>query len=402
MNSTREIRILVCDDDVKRAKDWSHRIAARGSHLDVTPLGGNEFGRAVGALKARKETAKRVDDPTTTGDDAARVFDDVDILFIDTDLTPDPDTHFDEDRKAVDEHLVGQTGGEVAHLARCYSSAGPIVVVNQKWRSRAFDLTMVGLADEVGDVYISEEDIDNPGLWSPDEPPSNGFRPWHWPHLQALPQQVAELLESVSEETSITDLLGLTDGDLTRLTGRQLDALGIEDLSGDTRIIDIACRSSYGLRLKENASTEQQLRLSVYGLRRWLDREVVNAQNVLVDFPHLLVRQPWRVEQRDDLDVWNDSQPWWDLDSASPRPPILGKASRLLGRPVWRWADLSADSPNGPRFLPDDPVFCEDTSRFVEPHAARDFFSDLDGQWAQRYVAEVAAVDYHPRRRLLA
>ncbi|MET4079545.1 hypothetical protein [Janibacter sp. UYMM211] len=400
MSDAMPVRVVVCDDDVARAAKWSRRIQEVDDRLEVSALSGDDFGRTVGQLKARKIRAKRQGASSAEIMGEALGIDTADVLVVDSDLTPDAVTDV-EDGSAVMEHLVGELGGEVAHLARCYSDAGAIVVVNQKWRHRAFDLTMRDIADEVADVYVSEDDIDNPALWSPLAPNPEGFRPWHWPDLRALPGQIADVLGRVDPETPVRDLLDITEGDLNMLTGRQLEALGLEDLTTGTTLTAVAQDSAYGLRLKEGASPQQKVRVAVFGLRRWLDREVLNAQNVFVDMPHLLVRQPWRVPGREDMDTWNAAAAWWDLSGAAVDAPVVAGASCLLGRPVWRWADVSALGPGGARSRREDPVFCEDTSRFESADHAKDYFSDVDGPWAQRYVAEIADVDYHPRRRLL-
>lgn len=143
------------------------------------------------------------------------------------------------------------------------------------------------------------------------------------------------------------------------------------------------------------------LRIAVFGLRRWLDRQVLPAQNVFVDRPHLLQRQPRLALERDVLKMWHVTRTWCEEPDPAAVPESTSTASRWLGRPVWRWAERASDPPRGPRFLPTDPVFCEDTSGFVLADAARDFVTDLPGTFQQRFIAHVDGVDYHPRRRLL-
>lgn len=395
-------KVVVCDDEARRAQEWCERIAETTGITTTTALDPARFGDAVGALKERKAKAKQGDDSVVDADDAAAVFDGADLLVLDSDLTPDRGTPQGRDPSAsVAKYLLGELGGEVAHLARCYSTAGPIIVVNQRWKHRVFDLTMMEIAAEVAEAYVSEDDIDNPGLWSPTRSTPGSFRPWHWPYLHRLPRQMSDLIDSVSLNTTVAESLELRSEDLEALTGLQLDALGLDDLTAETTLEEVVSHSAYGLRLKEHAPPEQMLRIAVFGLRRWLDRHVLAAQNVLVDRPHLLQRQPWRIESRGDLSAWNETSQWWDLDARPSGPSMVLGASRWLGRPVWRWSDLASEVPNGPRFLREDPVFCEDVSRFAAAGDSKDFVTDLEGSSAQRFVAHVDDVEYNPKRRLL-
>jgi hypothetical protein len=404
---TDKLNVVVCDDDDDRAADWAERIEESvGGQVTATPLESGVFGAAVAALKERKAKAKQ-DGGSLEDDDPALVIDGADVLVLDSDLTPDAgSSHGSDPSEMVAKHLVGELGGEVAHLARCYSNARALVVVNQKWKRRSFDLTLQVFRNDVAEVYVSETDIDNPGLWG--LPGDENFRPWAWPVLGAVPWQLEELIASVSLDQPVLETLGL-DAELVarNLTDRQLDALGIEDW-GSMRFVDVARASNFGLRLKEDVDEGHQLRVAVCGVRRWLDRHVLPSHNVLIDLPHLQQRRPWAVEARDDLASWNRPETWFT--GQGPTPPAsdpaphayASVASRWLGRHVWLWPTASQDPRSREeRVLPSDPVFCEDTSTFVAADDATDFVSDLEGPSGQRFIRSLSDVDYHPRRRLL-
>lgn len=396
------LRVVICDDDAERTVEWRNRIDdATNGRIAPVALTPDEFGNAVGALKERKAAGKR-SEPFPATDAAGRI-DDADILILDSDLTPDGNSaQGDAPSEAVAQHLVGELGGEVAHLARCYSTAGPIVVVNQRRRHRAYDLTMLETASEVADVYLSEADIDNIGLWFPAEAESGSFRPWHWPSLAELPSQLTDFLRGAALDQTVLSALSCSVGDLDALAGHQLDALGLQDFTEDTTLEEIAESSDFGLRPKEATPPQYKLRVAVFGLRRWLDCHVLPAHNLWVDLPHLFQRQPWSHPSRGNPGTWNTPERWWDLSQAQAAPAGYAPgASRLLGRPVWRWRDLAGHAPSGARILPGDPVFCEDISGFRDAATVRDFTSDLAGGNAQRFVAKLEDVDYYPRRRLL-
>lgn len=166
---------------------------------------------------------------------------------------------------------------------------------------------------------------------------------------------------------------------------------------------DVASSTALGLgvRPKQTASPEERLRVAVCGLRRWLERVVVPSQNILIDLPHLLQRDPWLVSRREDLEQWNRHPGYWFPDDAGVCPAAFNEpVSRLLGRNVWNVLDLPR-RPSGERVLPTDPVFCEDTSTFVLLTDAVDVMTDIESPQPHRFVRRVPGVEYSPRNRLV-
>jgi hypothetical protein len=400
---------IVCDDDDDRAIDWAERINdAAGTAVTARALTSEIFGEAVAALKERKAYAKQ-NGALPIEPDAANEFDGADVVILDSDLTPD--TGSAQRRvpsNVVQQHLVGELGGEVAHLARCYSRAGTLVVVNQRWKRRSFDLTLLAFASEIAEVYVSETDLDSPGLWALPALDPATFRPWSWPALDVLPYELEALCSSVALQDRVLGALGMDGaGVADAFTDRQLDALGVESVQSMT-FDNVASESEFGLRLKETVDSDQRLRIAVCGVRRWLERHVLPSHNVLIDAPHLLQRRPWAVPDRDALDAWNQPANWF-VNPEAPEPAVNPSpdsyapiASRWLGRHVWLWPIATQDPRSvDQRVMPADPVFCEDISAFVAATDARDFISDLEGPTGQRFVKTIPDVDYHPRRRLL-
>jgi hypothetical protein len=396
-------QVVVCDDDQHRVEDWSERIKERtGADFDVRPLAPVDFAAGVAALKDRMANAKATRGENPRGA-KAEVFDRADILILDSDLTPDAGSERGLDpQDLIRTNLVGEMGGEVAHLARAYSTAGAILVVNQKWKTRTFDLTMQVFASDVADVYISEKDLDNAGLWNGRQ--IADFRPWHWPVLSELPKLINTLAEEVQLNDSVLDTLGLNSPDvLDAITNRQMDGLAADDLARMT-FRDVATASVYGLRPKEIVEEDQLKRVAACAVRRWLERTVLPSQNVLIDRPHLVQRRPWLVENRGDPAAWNRQDGWWaSSEQPSDDRGYAPAASRWLGRHVWLWHSLPAQPRSAnERVRPSDLVFCEDSSKFVSVAMAHDYMSDLEGPTAQRFVERLAGVEYSPRQRLLS
>ncbi|WP_156495910.1 hypothetical protein [Microbacterium sp. T32] len=401
-----KLRVLICDNDQDRVEDWRSRIAhVLQDQGEVQAFSPAEFGRAVNALNQRVRLAK--DDPAksaaASSTDAARRIDTADVLILDSDLTPDPDSQPGDDPDGdVDSYLVGEVGQDVAHMARAHSRVGSIVVVNQSVKHRTFDLTMTRWRAGAADAYITHDDVDNVGLW-------NGFgaadyRPWGWPVLSRVHSSVGNFTKTVDLDTSVLECLDLIhDGD-SSLTYRQLEALllDVDDPAAIT-IRDVARSPSFGIgRLpKDDEASEQLLSIGVWGLRRWLERVVLPAQNVLIDTPHLLQDRPWHARERGNLDSWNaDQRIWARRVDGLLEESVNTPASDLLGRQVWNVALMEPEASSGHRVQHDDPVFCEDTSRFESADTATSFESDLEGLFSTRYVAKLSDVDYTPRHRM--
>lgn len=152
----------------------------------------------------------------------------------------------------------------------------------------------------------------------------------------------------------------------------------------------------------------------------WMRRDIVGAQEVLVDIPHLLARLPILLGERaGDLNSWNDA-----LASSSPLTVLdADLVDRQLGpclyespwwpRPTFWWPSLESNDELRRRMVqPDvllgDFVYCEDTSRFAarvpdaDGQAPQEFVTELEGGWNRRYVAKLQDHRYTPRSRFAA
>lgn len=395
------LSVLICDDDDVRAEDWASRVRDQVPHAIVDSLGAVDFARAVRDLKQRMSAAKAGE--PIPDDDSAVVVDRADVLVLDSDLTPDRDAHIGEDPDdLVGTHLASELGAEVAYLARAYSSAGAIVVVNEGAKQSTFDLTLTKRSDAVADVYVTDDELDNPGLWDPSR--ARGLRPWSWPSLASLPANIEAAIARWKLTDFVTEAVGLDDFSAELLIG-QIERLGQEDADSVVAMTfeDVAQSAGFGLGLrpKERSPDSHRLRVAVCGLRRWLDRVVVPEQNILIDLPHLLQRNPWLVPDRAEISAWNAL-----VASSAPAEPLVAPsafnhpASQLLGRAVWNARDVPA-RPAGQRIEPTDPVFCEDTSTFRPLEASSGFLSDLQGSHARRFISRLQGVTYSPAARLM-
>lgn len=390
---SRPLRVVICDDDKGRVIDWAEQIQQiLGGESTVIPLAPLDFAEAVAALKDRRAAGG-------PHPDAASVFDDADVLVLDSDLTPDNESSAAE---MVRTHLTSEMGGEVAHLSRGYTTVGAIVVVNEGTQQRTFDLTLMARSLAVADVYVSEEDIANRHLWGEGSTATTEFHPWTWPRLDVLPAAIAKANLQIGLEESWVESLKLQDADWDSLHDGQLESLGLpstKDISSMT-YGDLAAHRALGMRRKESTTAELRARVAICGLRRWVERVLLPSQNVIVDLPHLAQGHPWLVEKRDDLEAWNAlGGRWWDEEPSVAPEAFHPEVSALLGRNVWITSRLEP-RPKGERVRPSDPVFCEDISQFRHLEDVRDFVSDVEGSFARRFVADIDDVQYMPRNRL--
>jgi hypothetical protein len=390
--------VLVCDDDIRRVHQWvaTLRATAGTDRFDVRALTGLDLADAFQALNARAESARNGADSAT--DDAAGVFDDAAILLFDYDLTPDAQSLADLGEQRVEFHdkLRGRTGEKLAYLARGYSSAGFIVVINQHYRDTTFDITMQRFLHSKADLNITHGDLGNEALWTGISRAENTFSPWAWPVLGKADILWSERLRVIDVEAPLFETLAL---DPSNFTSRQLDLLGAAD--PDTAVFGDLARSTLGFDPKDKASKSVGVKAMVASvLGRWLSRTVWQAQNVVADLPHLVSRFPSLMS----AESWSRAATK-DLSENDVPESLRGHEhwiSTLLGRRVWILADvreMAAALPS-PDSWP-DLVFCEDTSQFVELERAREVETDLPGSYARRFIGNVPGVKYEPFVRLL-
>src|ERR1700712_157172 len=117
------LKVVTADDETRGSQGWAEsvdQLLKGGSSVELLALNTQQFGDAVAALRGRAVRAKAGQGPS---DDAASVFDGADIVVLDSDLTPDPDADLGgATNESVGRNLAGETGSEVARLARAHST----------------------------------------------------------------------------------------------------------------------------------------------------------------------------------------------------------------------------------------------------------------------------------------
>jgi hypothetical protein len=156
---------LICDDEHSRSIGWKKQIEKlQIDEVDVFAVEPEDIQEGIKALEIRRQMLRN----KTTDTRPPCIFDAADILVLDFDLF------------GLENTSRFTTGEEVAYLARLYSTAKIIIILNEFGINR-FDLTLTEDVETKADLNIGSDQLCNPGLWK--ENAYNGFRPWHWPGL---------------------------------------------------------------------------------------------------------------------------------------------------------------------------------------------------------------------------
>ena len=401
--------VLICDDDKDIEGRWVSSVESSapkgvyrvrgGSSVssDATESGDTAVGAAVRELLARRAAARGTGE---TGRPKVKcLFDDVDVLVLDYDLIH------------IDERAARHTGEGLARLARTFSTCGVLVVLNQ-FRDVQFDLSLRGHSWSYADLNLHAEVLGSEGLWR--EPPWECFRPWSWQTLSGAvetPKRRQELVDCRLDEP-IVDVLQFREEDIARLSDSAFEFVWPDAESfGDLQ--EVSFRSFLGrvsgdLDAVAAAKLDGGVAARVVGARigKWLEREVLAAQDVLVDVPHLIQRYPFVLgDDFGELEAWNAAI--HDSDGIRRRTPVKAwfEPAAMLSRPaVWRQRleeddDISElsyefDYSKVPPF-----VFLEDVSRFGPLEEAKEFRAGHHNAFDARFVSKVPGVSYGPQRR---
>ena len=388
--------VLVCDDNPKLAGDCVAEINALGldeyqvrtENNKVVRAGANEI---LGRRKAAREgkTRKR----------AECVFDAIDILIIDYDLL-----YIDDDNREY-------TGESLARLARTFSNCAVVVVLNQFGRID-FDLSLRGHLASHADLNIDVDRLATPGLWH--GPPWEGFRPWSWQTLsQAVESQRArERMIHEELDMPVVDAFGMQPADASRLSDTAFgfiapDADDFESLQGQTfkTFLSTTPNGRDAEHLLE-ADSSSAVRFIAGRIGKWLEREVLGPQDVLIDVPHLLQRFPFLLgSDVSDREAWNetvhgpgrirrvlDDSYWFERGECLSRPAVWCR--RLQADEEINEQRAAFDFSKVP-----DIAFMEDCSVFDDISVATEFRAGFHNAFDRRFVRRLEGVRYGPQRR---
>jgi hypothetical protein len=381
------MRILICDDTVQPLTGLKPALTGLvpGAVIDVV-TGPDVVSVADGLEKRRRAAQTGAQDAPAWG---THDLDSVDVLILDYNFVQL-------------EHANGLTGHRLAYLARCYSNAGYIVVLNQFGENR-FDLTLNGHTSTFADVQLGLRQIVNPGLWSDEDWPA--FRPWSWPVVPADRARLNRLTEKVAADLDGGVLAHLQLGDRAGALSRTTRQFLFDDSVTFRRFV---LESGNGFETSDLPFGDEVLpRLAAARLTKWLEHVVFTGQDLLIDAPRLLSRYPSLISSSDlvelvDVPLTRDWQNKLHLGYADDQryAPV-----DWLSRPAWWRSGLLADeriAENLEATSPDlDVRFAEDASRFLPDADVDGFVADLVTPFVQRFVRRDRdeAVEYQPELR---
>ena len=390
--------VLICDDEFEQTEEWVEGIKsiapAETYSIQAAPST-DDVRVAVKELLLRRGAGR---------DGAARemtscLFDGVDILVVDYDLV-----HIEEDG-------AQHTGEGIARLARTFAGCSVVVVLNQ-FEGIDFDLSLRGHLESHADLNIDGDRLTTPGLWR--LPPWESFRPWYWQTLASAveAQRARETLVAESFDRSIVEVLGMRVEDASRLSD---SAFGfIAPTAEDFPALQGQTFQAFLSTTQDGRDAEALLDLDRAGAARfvaarigkWLEREVLGPQDVLLDVPHLLQRFPFLMEEEiEDPSAWNQAvhEVGW-LRGTLDEDAWFGPGECLSRPAVWyrRLEENRAISERRATFdfsVVPELVFLEDRSMFVPRSEAKEFRAGFHNSYDRRFVVPIEGIRYGPQRR---
>ena len=398
---TMTYSVLICDDEQSQAENWIEdvqNIARSDTYNIMEPPSNEDVSRAMKEIFLRRSSVR--DGLMRQREEC--LFDEVDILVIDYDLVH------------IDENQAQHTGESIARLARTFSDCSVTVVLNQ-FQGMDFDLSLRGHLASHADLNINGNLLAIPGLWEP--PPWNDFRPWHWQTLSEAveTQKAREAHIKNFLDQPIIDFFEMQEEDALRLSDTAFgfiapEAKNFEELKMQNfRSFVLSAQGNRDAQALLNYDESAAVRFIAARIGKWLERELLGPQDVLLDVPHMLQRFPFLIEYTEDdvreIDAWNKmihdtrklqetpvSNYWFGPENFLSRPAVWSQ--KLEEDEEFREKRAKFDYTNVP-----DIVFLEDLSAFARISDAKEFRAGFHNSYDRRFVKDDPSFVYGPKRR---
>lgn len=421
-------KILVCDDE--RVAFEQTRSTLPPGH-DVRELVGSDLRRAFRTLF--KEVRRSLSDEVNSDFALGAAFEDADVAIVDNNLSQ------------LELDGVRLTAEAMIGYLRAFTNIPYIISLNKN-PDVDFDLRyMVGDYQTHADLALNTEHLSCAALWR------NGlnsgdvgdvFAPSYWPNIHELAPRRRELISAIEGRLGdpVIDVLNLPQGALQVLSRHARGILGPhantdQDIREVTCIdfFNASCRSllkkdrdilAASIASAPNPHAKSVARTVAADLDKWVRRDALGPQDVLIDLPHLLARMPFLLgKDAEEVPKWNSA--------LYPRTSRSEDALRFISNttvrerveraqfdplgiylrwPCFLWHSLRDDDKlNGLFFSCEDQwadvVFCEDISQFVDisneglNDGPKEFEAEFGGAWSRRYVKDLSGFQYSPRSR---
>lgn len=428
-------RILVCDD---QPQGLSQIKSALGQGDQIVELVGDKLKTQIKTLfeGISKLLAADGHDWGKQNPATNTVFDeDIEVAIVDNNLSALP--------------LVGQrlTAEAVIGYLRSFTDIPYIVSLNKN-PDVDFDLRhMVGDHQTHADLALNASHLPCDALWQnrsgEGDIGRDVFAPSYWPNLHEVAAPRRKLIATMEKRLNkpILQVLGFSDHSIEALSRHAKGALSPEATT-DEDLREVTCVDFFRASCRSLPPGERDVlagradagspyaravaRSVAADLEKWVRRDALVPQDVLIDLPHLLARMPFLLgKDARDVQKWNSA-----LYSVGTSESVLAFVADATIRervkramfstcgmymrwPWFWWRDLKDDERLNELFFNcgdpwADAVFCEDTSQFVCLSASdeedaddpKEFEGDFGGAWSRRYVKELPSKQYSPRSRL--
>ena len=408
-------KILVCDDNLIQCEKT---VRTLGLSDNVDTLSGESL---RDSLTCFFSSISDLFNDSSAHFDTADVskFNGYDVLIVDNNLT---------ELELKGARLTAET---IIGYLRAFSDTPYIVSLNKNLHVD-FDLRyLFGDFHSLADVALNTEHLSNSCLWESSNP--SGFAPWYWPRLSSAPDQRRRQQEFLRSRLhcSVWENLDFPEVAAEFLTLRAKSALLAtpEQSFRDTpfqAFFDHSRSLAHAEKVTLKANTEIEtvqkaiVQITAYEVDRWIRRDVLGPQDVLIDLPHLITQFPILLGDGSvDLNRWNQvvsnrNVPFGLEDELFRDYVEAHQFSEDLWapKPCFWWPPLADNQELSDRFFNaeetwPEAVFCEDSSRFLEIGVGegltnpKEFETEIEGSWGRRYIEYVGEFSYSPRNRIL-
>ena len=355
-----------------------------------------------------------------------------DVLIIDNNLA------------ALDIKGARVTAENIAGYIRAFGKAVYIVSLNRN-PEVDFDLRyLMGDYQTITDIALNTNHLSISRLWGVTGGQStdgSAFRPWYWPSLPEAVERRRKQIEFVKKHLErsvlhtlsfpLTCINNLSRHAKAALWPRAADASGgdAEEMLKDVTFLDLFTVAGRSLPVaKERVCIANSVKngdrsllnavasVAAAELDRWIRRDVLGPQDILVDVPHLLMRMPFLLGDRvGDIKHWNSAiatkDDYCGLDETYYRNhllPLRFSHEIWVNSPCFWWPEVKQNKKLDDVFFDSnvkwiDALFCEDTSTFrtSSDQGLMEFATEYEeGTWNRRVVECVDGYKYSPRSRL--
>ena len=408
------MKVLVCDDKNEQLELTKNVI---GANLEPTGLAGPDLKCELTKFFRWVSTVLN-GDSSDCSEVSATVFDKFDLVILDNNLT---ELEMDGARLTA-ETIIG--------YLRAFTDIAYIVSLNKNPHVD-FDLRFLfGDYQSLADLALNTKHLSLNHLWKGTS--NEDFAPWYWPRIATAVDRRKKQIVFLNNyfEQPVWKALNFPQEADDYLSFHAKSALSTDNALNSSfqvfvdrsrtlspgELVEISRLAAKGSELAQKAIR----RITAFEVDRWLRRDVLGPQDVLIDIPHLLAQMPFLAgEKTTQFKHWNEivksEEPPFGFDSElfdKHLEPTLFAESYWMPTPCFWWPKIKSDEGLSELYYGSDgnwpnAVFCEDISRFVLVSSERDldgpqeFEAEIAGSWARRFVVNSPDYQYSPRNRIL-